>query len=96
MQPIGYNLDEIYNFSIHRFEKRIYIPLPEQGARQGIFKLHMGDTPCSLTEQDYRILAEKTEGYFVAKFHFRYIFSTNHFFLIGTPEPISAYWSVTQ
>uniref|UniRef100_A0A915KKZ3 Vesicle-fusing ATPase n=1 Tax=Romanomermis culicivorax TaxID=13658 RepID=A0A915KKZ3_ROMCU len=45
------------------FEKRIYIPLPELSARKEIFKLHMGTTPCSLNEQDYRVLAEKTEGY---------------------------------
>lgn len=46
-----------------RFEKRIYIPLPETAARKEIFKLHMGTTPSTLTEQDYRVLAEKTEGY---------------------------------
>jgi len=46
-----------------RFEKRIYIPLPEQNARGMMFKLHMGTTPNSLTENDYRDLASKTEGY---------------------------------
>merc|ERR1712180_355032 len=46
-----------------RFEKRIYIPLPEQNARTAMFKLHMGTTPCTLTEQDYRELGAKTEGY---------------------------------
>merc|ERR1711874_638159 len=40
-----------------RFEKRIYIPLPEQNARGMMFKLHMGTTPNSLTENDYRDLA---------------------------------------
>uniref|UniRef100_A0A183J4L7 VPS4A protein n=1 Tax=Soboliphyme baturini TaxID=241478 RepID=A0A183J4L7_9BILA len=46
-----------------RFEKRIYIPLPEKAARKEIFKIHILNTPHSLTEQDFRILAEKTEGY---------------------------------
>jgi len=46
-----------------RFEKRIYIPLPEQNARTVMFKLHMGQTPCTLTEQDYRELGARTEGY---------------------------------
>jgi len=46
-----------------RFEKRIYIPLPKKSARKKIFKLHLGDTPSSLTEEDLEILAEYTEGY---------------------------------
>ncbi|XP_076374219.1 vacuolar protein sorting-associated protein 4-like [Tachypleus tridentatus] len=46
-----------------RFEKRIYIPLPEEMARLHIFKLHIGNTPNSLSEDDFRILAKKTDGY---------------------------------
>jgi len=46
-----------------RFEKRVYIPLPEKQARKILFKLHLGDTPSSLTEQDFELLAEHTEGY---------------------------------
>lgn len=46
-----------------RFEKRIYIPLPGTEARRRMFQLHVGDTPCELTAKDYRLLAEKTEGY---------------------------------
>lgn len=34
-----------------RFEKRIYIPLPEDGARAIMFKLHLGDTSNTLTEE---------------------------------------------
>ncbi len=37
-----------------RFEKRIYIGLPEAAARASMFRLHMGDTKSTLTEQDYR------------------------------------------
>ncbi|KAI0075911.1 AAA-domain-containing protein [Panus rudis PR-1116 ss-1] len=46
-----------------RFEKRIYIPLPGMEARRRMFQLHVGDTPCQLKPQDYRMLAEKTEGF---------------------------------
>jgi len=28
-----------------------------------MFKLHMGSTPCSLSEDNYRVLGAKTEGY---------------------------------
>ncbi|XP_071343043.1 vacuolar protein sorting-associated protein 4B-like [Trachinotus anak] len=46
-----------------RFEKRIYIPLPEEHARSFMFKLHLGSTPHSLTEADFATLGTKTEGY---------------------------------
>ncbi|CEP09712.1 hypothetical protein [Parasitella parasitica] len=46
-----------------RFEKRIYIPLPEKDARATMFELNVGPTPCTLTQADYRNLAEMTEGY---------------------------------
>ncbi|PVV02686.1 hypothetical protein BB560_002855 [Smittium megazygosporum] len=46
-----------------RFEKRIYIPLPDLNARQAMFKIHVGDTRCNLSQSDYRMLAEKTDGY---------------------------------
>lgn len=46
-----------------RFEKRIYIPLPELEARRKIFELNVGSTPCTLTLKEYRYLAQITEGY---------------------------------
>ncbi|XP_025786853.1 vacuolar protein sorting-associated protein 4B [Puma concolor] len=46
-----------------RFEKRIYIPLPEAHARAAMFKLHLGTTQNSLTETDFRELGKKTDGY---------------------------------
>ncbi|KAF2894926.1 hypothetical protein ILUMI_11248 [Ignelater luminosus] len=46
-----------------RFEKRIYIPLPEEHARLVMFKIHLGNTPTQLTEDDLKVLAKKTEGY---------------------------------
>ncbi len=37
-----------------RFEKRIYIGLPEAPARTEMFKLHLGDTKTTLSEVDFR------------------------------------------
>lgn len=45
-----------------RFEKRVYIPLPEREARAFMVKLNMGDTPNNLTDEDYETLGEITEG----------------------------------
>merc|ERR1740137_226186 len=44
-----------------RFEKRIYIPLPEAPARTNMFRLNLGDTPNNLQEQDYRELGLATD-----------------------------------
>ena len=46
-----------------RFEKRIYIPLPEMAARKRMFEIHIGNTSTSLTHADYNTLSQKTEGY---------------------------------
>lgn len=46
-----------------RFEKRIYIPLPEYEGRLALFKIHTGTTPNSLTEEQFQALAERSEGY---------------------------------
>lgn len=46
-----------------RFEKRIYIPLPEAPARRTMFKLHLGATPHSMREEDFTELAQRAEGY---------------------------------
>jgi vacuolar protein-sorting-associated protein 4 len=46
-----------------RFERRIYISLPEVEARTRMFEINIGDVPCECTSQDYRLLAEMTDGY---------------------------------
>lgn len=46
-----------------RFEKRIYIPLPEEPARMHMFKLHIGNTPHTLTEEDLKQLAKRSDGF---------------------------------
>lgn len=51
-----------------RFEKRIYIPLPEEHARLQMFRLHLGNTSHELKESDLKLLASKTEGYVFINF----------------------------
>nr|CAD1822719.1 unnamed protein product [Ananas comosus var. bracteatus] len=75
MQGVGHNDDKVLILAAtntpyaldqairRRFDKRIYIPLPDLKARQHIFKVHLGDTPHNLTEKDFEYLAHKTEGF---------------------------------
>jgi vacuolar protein-sorting-associated protein 4 len=46
-----------------RFEKRIMIGLPEDAARATMFKLHLGDTPNDLSQEDMRELGRLANGY---------------------------------
>mmetsp|Transcript_53906 Transcript_53906/g.109908 ORF Transcript_53906/g.109908 Transcript_53906/m.109908 type:complete len:466 (+) Transcript_53906:47-1444(+) len=46
-----------------RFEKRVYIALPEPVARTVMFKLNLGDTPNNMSDQDFASLGENSEGY---------------------------------
>ena len=46
-----------------RFEKRVYIALPEAHARTGMFKLNLGDTPNDLDESNFQDLGDLSEGY---------------------------------
>lgn len=55
-----YSLDQAIR---RRFDKRIYIPLPDVKARQHMFKVHLGDTPHNLAERDFEQLAYRTEGF---------------------------------
>ncbi|KAF1333637.1 putative Vacuolar protein sorting associating protein, partial [Globisporangium splendens] len=45
-----------------RFEKRIYIPLPDAEARKVMLNIHLGDTPHALTDENFTAIAEQTEG----------------------------------
>ncbi|KAL3828557.1 hypothetical protein ACJIZ3_017359 [Penstemon smallii] len=75
MQGVGHNDDKVLVLAAtntpyaldqairRRFDKRIYIPLPDQKARQHMFKVHLGDTPHNLTESDFEVLARKSEGF---------------------------------
>lgn len=46
-----------------RFEKRIYIGLPEAAARARMIQIHLGNTPNVVTPQQLKELGEKTELY---------------------------------
>ncbi len=46
-----------------RFQKKIYISLPDEPARLALFKLSIGDTPNSITEEEYKEMAQMTESY---------------------------------
>ncbi|XP_078437064.1 protein SUPPRESSOR OF K(+) TRANSPORT GROWTH DEFECT 1 isoform X1 [Wolffia australiana] len=55
-----YSLDQAIR---RRFDKRIYIPLPDLKARQHMFKVHLGDTPHNLAESDFEYLAMRSDGF---------------------------------
>ncbi|GKY98827.1 hypothetical protein MPSEU_000838700 [Mayamaea pseudoterrestris] len=44
-----------------RFEKRVYIPLPEAEARTSMVQLHLGDTPNNLSDEDFQRIGDITE-----------------------------------
>jgi len=80
-----------------RFEKRIYIDLPDAPARANMFKLNIGDTSTTITEQDYQILGQRTEGYSGADIGLvvrdalmmpvRKVQSATHFKVVQGPSP---------
>lgn len=45
-----------------RFQRKIYIPLPDEPARLAMFKLNVGSTPNNLMDDDFKKLAELSEG----------------------------------
>mmetsp|Transcript_3371 Transcript_3371/g.11688 ORF Transcript_3371/g.11688 Transcript_3371/m.11688 type:complete len:686 (+) Transcript_3371:152-2209(+) len=55
-----YQLDQAVR---RRFDRRIYIPLPDAAARGRMFQVHIGDTPHALGDQDFHYLGEHTEGF---------------------------------
>lgn len=46
-----------------RFERRVYIPLPDFEARRYLIKKKLKDLDRKLTDDDFRLIAEKTDGY---------------------------------
>ena len=53
---------EIDSAMRRRFEKRVYIPLPEEGARRDMFRIHLGDTPNDLDDECFAQLGVMSEG----------------------------------
>lgn len=80
-----------------RFERRIYIPLPDEYARKVIFKIGLKNTPHSLTEADFDLLAKRTESYSGADISVlvrnalyspvRKFRSATHFKIVSGPSP---------
>ena len=48
---------------LSRFEKKVYVPLPDLTARVGIFKIHTAGINMALTEEDFVELGVRSEGY---------------------------------
>lgn len=46
-----------------RFDKRVYIALPDAASRGKMFKIHLGDTPNNCSEAEFRELGNRTEGF---------------------------------
>ena len=46
-----------------RFEKRIYIPLPEANARATMTRLNLGDTPNSMLPENFETVGARTDGF---------------------------------
>lgn len=45
-----------------RFQRKTHIALPDEEARRRMFEIHVGDTLCGLTENDYKELGRRTKG----------------------------------
>merc|ERR1712004_918703 len=82
-----------------RFEKRIYIPLPEANARAHVFKINMGGTKTTINDSQYRQLGsdDKTDGYSGADISLvvrdalmqpvRRVQNATHFKMVSGPNP---------
>ena len=81
-----------------RFEKRIYIPLPEEPPRRRIFEIHIGNTAHALSPNDFNQLAKRTDGYSGADIGIvvrdalmmpiRKVQTATHFKQVAGPSPV--------
>ena len=55
--------EDLDNAFRRRVEKRIFIGLPEEGARKKMFKIHLGNTPNDMTEEQFDELARRSQHY---------------------------------
>lgn len=54
---------ELDSAFLRRFQKRIYIPLPDMKARQALLKIHSAACDLQMTEEELEDFARKTSGY---------------------------------
>uniref|UniRef100_A0A6B2G071 Vacuolar protein sorting-associated protein 4B (Trinotate prediction) n=1 Tax=Myxobolus squamalis TaxID=59785 RepID=A0A6B2G071_MYXSQ len=88
---------EVKVSSYRRFEKRIYIPLPDEPARIKLFQKHVGSTQNSLNYNDFATFASMTDGYSGADISIivrealmepiRKVQTSTHFKLVSGPSP---------
>ena len=54
---------DLDNAMLSRFEKKVYVPLPDLPARAAIFKIHTAGIESSLDDEDFIELGARSEGY---------------------------------
>ena len=54
---------DLDNAMLSRFEKKVYVPLPDVPARAAIFSIHTAGVNISVSDEDFIELAVRTEGY---------------------------------
>ncbi len=54
---------DLDNAMLSRFEKKVYVPLPDLPARAGIFKIHTAGINSALNDEDFVELGARSEGY---------------------------------
>ncbi|XP_065064537.1 vacuolar protein sorting-associated protein 4A-like [Rhopilema esculentum] len=54
---------ELDSAFVRRFQKRIYIPLPDKSTRKELFHIHLKSVPFQITNQEWTKLLEQSEGY---------------------------------
>jgi vacuolar protein-sorting-associated protein 4 len=57
---LPWTMDEAFR---RRFQKRIHVLMPDSAARRRLFEIEVGDTRCTLLQEDYEQLTEKTDGF---------------------------------
>ena len=80
------------------FEKKLYIPLPEESRRRQIFEIHIGNTAHALSPNDFNQLAKRTDGYSGADIGIvvrdalmmpiRKVQTATHFKQVAGPSPV--------
>ncbi len=54
---------DLDNAMLSRFEKKVYVPLPDLPARAAIFRFHTAGVDSALNDEDYIELGVRSEGY---------------------------------